>query len=213
MSAAREVHARPVVVVACTHADTAALTQVIRGLIARKFRVDLVPLRDANVGPLESALEQFGSGATYVVCHSAAMDRYTGELCELTVRAAEVPESQLVAAWFDATDPDALVETVCNRTRERLSGDALRTASPPTQTPSAASARAAPRVVVHASESAANEQFETDWDAPSSTRVAMKMALGWRRALNLKTYAAVFALAIALGLYFGGYAAMLNAAS
>ncbi|MEM6995609.1 MAG: hypothetical protein AAF721_34175 [Myxococcota bacterium] len=217
MSAAREVRARPVVVVACAHGDAAALTPVVRGLVARKLRVDLVPLTDANVQPLEAAVEQFGVGATYVVCHSAAIDRYTAELCELTVRAAEVPETRLVSAWFDAADPEAFVSMVWGRASEGSSGDiapqakrhATMLPAPPNSV--VVPPRPTPRVVVHEAGPAANERIETDWDEPSSTRVAMKMALGWRRILHPATYAVFAVLVIGAGLYFGGYQAIVGA--
>ncbi len=215
MSAAREAHARPVVVVACAHADAAALTPVVRGLVARRLRVDLVPVADDDMQPFEAAVEQFAAGATYVVCQSESLDRYTADQCELTVRAAEIPDARLISAPYDPADPDAFVSAVWERASEGSSSGDIEpqpkrhtTMVPAPKETVVVPARPAPRVVVHEDGPAANDRIETESHDASSTRVAMKMALGWRRILHPLTYAAAATAVIAIGLYFGGYAAL-----
>lgn len=216
MSAARDVRARPEVVLACAEEDAAALTAVVRGLVARRVRVNLVPLSDGNLQPLETALESCGPSATYVVCHTAAIDRYQAELYELTVRAAEVPAERLLAAWFDASDPDAFVTTIWTRATNTSSGERnsadnhVATVVPPAASSVVVQPKSAPQVVVHtpAAPRDREREFGGDEDSAASTRVAMKMALGWRRILHPMTYAAAAVVVLAVGLYFGGYEAL-----
>ena len=150
------------------------------------MRVDLVPMAEDSVHGLESAVEQFGPTATYVLCRTEGIDHYHAEQCELTIRAAEVPSDRVVSAWFDARDPDAFVEQVCSGIEKKV---------PP------APSRSAPQVVVHTA--APDSSVERVYDSASSTRVAMRAALGWRRWLEPVIYGlvatAVTAAVIVLG--------------
>jgi hypothetical protein len=112
------VQSRPVVVLACAGSDASHFTTVVRALVAKGAKVDLVTGVEAHVRPLEQAVERYGARALYVLCHSQALDRYQGDLLELTVRAGEVGNERLLSTWFDANDTDALTATVMQRLEE-----------------------------------------------------------------------------------------------
>ena len=204
-AAAREERARPVAVVACAQTDASALTAVVRGLVARKMRVDFVPVTDTSVAALEAAVERYGDAASYVVCHTPALDRYTADLCDLTIRAGEVPDDKIVSAWFDPAEPEAFASSVWHWAQEddQLKGIRQVFAAVEASTPSVP--KAPPRVAVHTPPpAAANEAASSRSMGASSTRVAMRMALGWRRVVNP---AAMFLLCFGLafvGLYYSG---------
>lgn len=150
------------------------------------MRVDLVPMAEDSVHGLESAVEQFGPTATYVLCRTEGIDHYHAEQCELTIRAAEVPSERVLSAWFDARDPDAFVEQVCAGVEKKV---------PP------APARSGPQVVVHTA--APDSSVARVYESASTTRVAMRAALGWRRWIKPVVYGlvatAVTAALIVLG--------------
>lgn len=173
MSAVRDVASRPPVVVACAEGDAAALTPVMRGLVQRGMRVDLVPTAEGDVQGLETAVEQFGPTATYVLCRTEGIDHYHAEQCELTIRAGEVPSERVLSVEFDG-DADAFVETICQAIDKKV----------PT-----APSRSAPQVVVHTS--APDPSVERVAESASSTRVAMRAALGWRRWIKPVVYGLV----------------------
>ena len=178
---------RPVVVLACAASDAAHVTPVVRALVGHGAKVELVPGVDNQVRPLERAVERYGDQALYVLCHSEALDRYQGDLLELTVRAGEVGVGRLMSAWFDPNDVQAFVGGVAQRLEQ------LR--SPP-QTPEPAKAggrqsRSSVRVAASASLS-----------IPATTLIAARAALANRNAWRAFSLAVAVTALVTTALYF-----------
>jgi hypothetical protein len=119
-----------VVVLACAGSDAGQITPVVRALVEKGAKVELVAGVDEQVHPLEQAVDRLGAQALYVLCHSEALDRYQGDLLELTVRAGEVGPGRLISAWFDPGDLETFTTTVMQRL-EQLHAPAQPTPPPP----------------------------------------------------------------------------------
>jgi hypothetical protein len=121
-----------VVVLACAGSDAAQITPVVRALVAGGAKVELVTGVDEGVHPLEQAVERYADRALYVLCHSEALDRYQGDLLELTVRAGEVGRARLLSVWFDPNDEDSFTASVMQRLDQIQEGGAPKApAAPP----------------------------------------------------------------------------------
>jgi hypothetical protein len=182
------VQPRPVVVLACAGSDAAHITPVVRALVAGGAKVELVTGVDARVRPLEEAVEQHGDRALYVLCHSEALDRYQGDLLELTVRAGEVAPARLLSAWFDANDGDAFTATVMQRLEQIQSGALADAPAPAKREPRSSVLR---RLGASASLS-----------VPANTLIAARAAFASRRALRAFLLAVALTALVTTALYF-----------
>lgn len=177
---------RPVVVLACAEPDARRMTPVVRDLVRWGARVELVAGVETQVRPLEKALEVQGNRALYILCHSESLDRYQGDLLELTVRAGEVGPERLLSAWFSVDDPSDLFATIIRRL-EQLRGPETPKASPESPSHPALG-------FVGASASVSS--------LPATTLVAARAALGYRRFWRALGLAVVVTVAVATTLYF-----------
>lgn len=178
---------RPVVVLACAERDASKLTPVVRALVDHGARVELVPGVDRRVRALEMAVDAQGDRALYVLCHSEQLDRYQGDLLELTVRAGEVGDRRLVSAWFDPDDVRPLIETVTGRLRELT-----RPEAGPLATPSAA-------LELTPAYAAADASASTS--VPATTLIAARAALGYRRLWTALGIGMLVAIAVVAAIY------------
>jgi hypothetical protein len=175
---------RPVVVLACAGSDAPRITSVVRALVAGGAKVELVTGVERQVRPLEQAVERYGEQALYVLCHSEALDRYDGDLLELTVRAGEVGDGRLLSAWFDPNDGEAFTNTVMQR---------LEKLQAPPELPSPAKSRSSMLHRLGASASLS---------VPATTLIAARAALANRNAWRAFSLALALTALVTTAIYF-----------
>jgi hypothetical protein len=179
-----------VVVLACAGSDAAQITPVVRALVARGAKVDLVTGVEEGVHPLEQAVERYADRALYVLCHSEALDRYQGDLLELTVRAGEVGRARLLSVWFDPNDEGSFTASVMQRLEQIQAGDVPKAPAPVAPAPGARSSLLGR---LGASESLS---------LAASTLIAARAALANRNAWRAFALALALTALVTTALYF-----------
>ena len=162
---------------ACAADDAPSLTPVVRQLVRRGVRIDVVSGVDLDTRPLEQALARTTSRSLWVLCRSDDLDSFQIELLRATLEETSVPSQRILETPFNVKAPTAFVGAVSRRLRDAGFLQASTSVSPPPPPP----ASRLPDSVAHERAVAAPKRQSTgpllcppelDLAAPGSTMVA-----------------------------------------
>ena len=103
---------KPTVVLACASDDAVAMAKVLRRLVERGVRVDVVAGVDYDVRPFQDALVRGTTRTVYVICRSDDLDAFQVDRLRTAAQNAKVTSDRLVLVPFDPELPIDFAETV-----------------------------------------------------------------------------------------------------
>lgn len=109
---------KPTVVLACASDDATAMAKVLRRLVERGVRVDVVAGVDFDVRPFQEALARGTSRTVYVICRSDDLDAFQVDRLRTAAQNAKVTSDRLVLVPFDPELPIDFAETVLRQLAE-----------------------------------------------------------------------------------------------
>jgi len=109
---------KPTVVLACASDDAVAMTKVLRRLVERGVRVDVVAGVDFDMRPFQDALARGTTRTVYVICRSDDLDAFQVDRLRTAAQNAKVSSDRLVLVPFDPELPIDFAETVLRQLAE-----------------------------------------------------------------------------------------------